>query len=249
MYRQGVHGVPPENSVGLVAQRLTSIGCKGIPALRCQPFLALGMLAYGRFSGSWRCCCGRSSVTGRTWLPRIWRFPENQAPRFLLRDRDAIYSPAFADRVEHMGIDEVFTAHRCPWQNPFVERLIGSIRRECLDYVIVWNEDHLRRILMAYSDYYREAQCHLSLEHDAPIPRAVEPPSQGRIVSVVDGRRIARPLQESGLESEMDRPAWRVAEALPAPTCLSASAKPFRRRSELQSNTSSRSLRWRWRGC
>ena len=83
-----------------------------------------------------------------------------------------------------MGINEVLTAYRCPWQNPFVERLIGSIRRECLDHLLVWDEDHLRRILMAYFDYYHEARCHLSLERNAPIPRAIEPSSQGRVVSI-----------------------------------------------------------------
>ena len=111
-------------------------------------------------------------------------FPENQAPRFLLRDRDAIYSPVFADRVEHMGIDEVLTAHRCPWQNPFVERLIGSIRRECLDHLIVLNEAHLRRILTEYFEYYHQARAHLSLDRNAPVPRAVEPPIQGRVISI-----------------------------------------------------------------
>ena len=74
-----------------------------------------------------------------------------------------------------MGIDEVLTAHRCSWQNPFVERLISSIRRECLDHLIVWNEDHLRPILTEYFDYYHEARCHLLLARNAPIPRAVEP--------------------------------------------------------------------------
>ena len=83
-----------------------------------------------------------------------------------------------------MGIDEVLTAHRCPWQNPFVERLISSIRRECLDHLIVLNEAHLQRILAEYFEYYHEARCHLSLARNAPIPRAVEPPGLGRVVSL-----------------------------------------------------------------
>ena len=68
--------------------------------------------------------------------------------------------------------------------NPFVERLIGSIRRECLDHLIVWNEEHLRRVLSEYFDYYHKARCHLSLARNTPIPRAVEPPSLGPVVSI-----------------------------------------------------------------
>ncbi len=80
-------------------------------------------------------------------------FPEDHAPRFLIRDRDSIYGAFFRRRVKHMGIEEVVIAYRSPWQNPFVERLIGSMRRECLNHVIVLNERHLLRILRAYFDY------------------------------------------------------------------------------------------------
>jgi putative transposase len=74
-------------------------------------------------------------------------FPWDQAPRFVLRDRDAIYGRDFAAMTRDMGMEEVLTAPRSPWQNPFAERLAGSIRRECLDHVIVWNERSLRRTL------------------------------------------------------------------------------------------------------
>jgi putative transposase len=110
-------------------------------------------------------------------------FPFEEAPRFLLRDRDRIYGQSFRDRVEHMGIEEVRIAFRSPWQSPYVERLIGSIRRECLDYVIVFNEKHLRRVLAEYFDYYHEARAHLSLERNSPIPRVVCPPAQGKVVA------------------------------------------------------------------
>jgi len=73
---------------------------------------------------------------------------------------------------------------RSPWQNPYVERLIGSIRRECLDHVIVLNEQHLRRILRRYFDYYHRSRCHLSLEGDAPEPRAVQGPELGRVIEL-----------------------------------------------------------------
>jgi putative transposase len=81
-----------------------------------------------------------------------------------------------------MGIEQVLSAPRSPWQNPFVERLIGTLRRDCLDHVIVLNERHLRRILARYLDYYHRWRTHLSLRMDAPSPRAVHPPDRGRVV-------------------------------------------------------------------
>ena len=83
-----------------------------------------------------------------------------------------------------MGIEELVTGHRSLWQNPYVERLIGSIRRGCLDHVIVLSEEHLRRILASYFDYYHTSRCHLSLDRNAPIEREVEPPSKGQVVGV-----------------------------------------------------------------
>jgi transposase InsO family protein len=84
-------------------------------------------------------------------------FPWQQVPRYLLRDRDAIYGRDFAALTQDMGMEEVVTAPRAPWQNPYVERLVGSIRRECLDHVIVWNQPALRRILRSYFAYYNYA--------------------------------------------------------------------------------------------
>ncbi len=95
-------------------------------------------------------------------------FPWESAPRYLLRDRDSIFGGLFRSRVRGMGIEEVLIAYRSPWQNPFVERLIGSIRRECLDHVIVLGEKHLRRILGEYFRYYHRSRTHLSLEKDSP---------------------------------------------------------------------------------
>ena len=111
-------------------------------------------------------------------------FPYEEAPRFLLRDRDGIYGKYFKERVEGMGIEEVLIAPRAPWQNPFCERLVGSIRRECLDHMIVLNEDHLRRILRSYFQYYHDARAHLSLERNSPVPREVEPASRGKVISI-----------------------------------------------------------------
>jgi putative transposase len=111
-------------------------------------------------------------------------FPDDSAPAYLLRDRDAVYRDTFRQRVKGMGIGEVLTAPRSPWQNPFAERLIGSIRRECLDHVVVFGEWHLRRILTAYFAYYHRARTHLSLDKDAPDGRPIEPPALGAIVPV-----------------------------------------------------------------
>ncbi len=109
-------------------------------------------------------------------------FPWDTAPRYLLRDRDGIYGHEFTSRVDHMGIKEVKTAPRSPWQNPYVERLIGTLRRDCVDHVVVFNENHLRRILRDYLAYYHSCRTHLSLEKDSPEPRKAESPDQGKIV-------------------------------------------------------------------
>ena len=107
-----------------------------------------------------------------------------EAPKYLIRDRDAIFGGALVALTKSMGIEEVVTAPRSPWQNPYVERLIGSIRRECLDHVIVWNETSLRRILRSYFHYYEKSRTHLALAKDAPEPRAVDRPENGRIVAI-----------------------------------------------------------------
>jgi len=111
-------------------------------------------------------------------------FPWDEAPSLLLRDRDSICGEFFQRRIKNMGIKQVVTAARSPWQNPFVERLIGSIRRECLDHVIVMNEKHLRRILAAYFIYYHRWRVHQSLEMDCPEHRNVHMLDRGRVVEI-----------------------------------------------------------------
>jgi putative transposase len=111
----------------------------------------------------------------------IEAFPWDTAPRYLLRDRDAIFGISFRRRVESMVIHQVLSAPRSPWQNPYFERLIGSIRRDCLDHVIVLSECHLRRTLNAYFDYYHRWRTHLSLDMDCPDPRPVHLPNRGTV--------------------------------------------------------------------
>jgi transposase InsO family protein len=103
----------------------------------------------------------------------IEAFPEDRAPRFMVRDRDGIYGDSFTSRVEGMGIEEIHIAPRSPWQNCSVERVIGSVRRECLNHVIVFNDNHLRRLLRNYFRYYHD-RTHLSLNKDAPECRAIQ---------------------------------------------------------------------------
>jgi putative transposase len=103
----------------------------------------------------------------------IQTFPEDAAPRYLIRDRDKVDGDAFRERVIGMGVEEVLTAPQSPWQSPFVERLIGSIRRECLDHVIVMGERHLRKTLKSYFQYYHCSRTHMSLGKDGPEPRSI----------------------------------------------------------------------------
>ena len=117
------------------------------------------------------------------WLARqiTEAFPWNQTPRYLIRDRDRAYGAVVTQRLRAMGIRDRPIAPRSPWQNGYVERVIGSIRRECLDHVIVFGEAHLRRILAAYAAYYNEIRTHLALDKDAPMSRPVQ--SIGRIAA------------------------------------------------------------------
>ena len=110
-------------------------------------------------------------------------FPWDTAPEYLLRDRDKKYGKEFVRRVESLGIKQVLIATRSPWQNPYVERVIGSIRRECVDHVIIFNERHLRRVLRDYVTYYHNSRTHLGLEKDCPEPRSIEHPDSGPIHS------------------------------------------------------------------
>ncbi len=129
------------------------------------------------------------SVTAQptaSWVAQQIReaFPWDTGPRHLIRDRDGIYGATFRATVAAMGIEDVVTAPRSPWQNPYVERVIGSIRRECLNHVIVLNEHHLRQILSSYLDYYHRSRTHLSLAKDCPEPRSERPPGPGKIVAL-----------------------------------------------------------------
>jgi putative transposase len=124
-------------------------------------------------------------------------FPEDAAPRYLIHDRDHAFV-ALASTASGMGIQELLTAPRSPWQNGYAERVIGSIRRECLDHVIVVNETGLSRVLSRYLAYYHQSRTHLSLAKDTPQPRPVAPPTLGQVVAIP---------QVGGLHHRYDRRA------------------------------------------
>jgi putative transposase len=112
-------------------------------------------------------------------------FPGDGAElRYLLRDRDGAYGDDFRRVLRAIGIREILTAPQSPWQNPYAERVIGSIRRECLDHLIILGERHLRSVLKSYVNYYNVSRPHLSLARNAPVPRTIEPPPLGAVLAV-----------------------------------------------------------------
>jgi putative transposase len=165
------------------AQQLASIDFFTVPTIRFQILYVFLVLAHDRRR------ILHFNVTAHPtaeWTGQQLReaFPFDQLPRYLLRDRDAIFGDAFRAQVRDMGILEVLSTPRSPWQRAYVERVIGSIRRECLDHVIVLHETSLRRVLGSYFDYYHRSRTHLSLSKDSPEPRSIQPPDMGPVVAV-----------------------------------------------------------------
>ena len=109
---------------------------------------------------------------------------DGKSPRYLIRDRDGVYGLAFRDRLKALDIEEVVIAPHSPWQHPYAERVIGTLRRECLDHVVILGETHLRRIVRRYVKYYHGARTHLALDKDAPQPRSVQPPDRGTVIEI-----------------------------------------------------------------
>ena len=165
------------------AQQLVSIDFFTVPTIRFRVLYVFLVLAHDRRR------IFHFNVTAHPtaeWTGQQLReaFPFDQLPRYLLRDRDRIFGDDFREQVRDMGICEVLSAPRSPWQRAYVERVIGSIRRECLDHVIVFNENSLRRTLHSYFDYYHRSRTHLSLGKDSPEPRGIQPPELGSVVAV-----------------------------------------------------------------
>ena len=151
---------------------IASIDLFVVPTISFRLLYGLLILRHGRRQILWM---GVTAHPTAEWIARQlteacgW----NYAPRYLIRDRHRAYGESFTRRLRAMGIRDRPTAPRSPWQNGHTERLIGSIRRECLDHVVVFGERHLRHVLLSYMQYYNDVRTHLSLKKDAPIPRAV----------------------------------------------------------------------------
>ena len=165
------------------AQQLVSIDFFTVPTIRFQVLYVFLVLAHDRRR---IVHCNVTAHPSAEWTGQQLReaFPFDQLPRYLLRDRDAIFGDDFRGQVRDMGIQEVLCAPRSPWQSAYVERVIGSIRRECLDHVIVFHESSLRRTLASYFDYYHRSRTHLSLGKDSPEPRPIQPLPMGSVVAV-----------------------------------------------------------------
>src|SRR6202171_375094 len=164
-------------------QQLVSIDFFTVPTIRFQVLYVFLVLAHDRRR------ILHFNVTAHPtaeWTGQQLReaFPFAPLPRYLLRDRDAIFGNHFREQVRDMGICEVLSTPRSPWQRSYVERVIGSIRRECLDHVIVFRENSLRRTLNSYFDYYHRSRTYLSLGKDSPEPRAIQPPGIGSVVAL-----------------------------------------------------------------
>jgi transposase InsO family protein len=153
-----------------------------VPTARCRLLFVLLILAHERRR------VVHIAVTDHptaAWTAQPLReaFPWDEAPRYLVHDRDTAFH-AWATTATSIGIAEIVTAVRSPWQNAYAERLIGSIRRECLDHIIISNERGLRRVLNAYVEYYLKSRTHLSLSKDAPVSRPVKSQNDGEIVEI-----------------------------------------------------------------
>jgi putative transposase len=165
------------------SKQLVAIDFFTVPTMRFQVLYVFLVLAHDR-----RRILHFSVTTHATaeWTARqlLEAFPWDHAPRYLLRDRDSAYGREFSEMAKSFGIQEVLTAPQSPWQNAYLERLIGSIRRECLDHVMVLNELGLRQVLKSYFAYYEQSRTHLSLGKDAPISRPIQSPAMGRVVEI-----------------------------------------------------------------
>lgn len=152
-----------------------------VPSLTFERLFALLVLGHGRRQLLWFEV--RRHPTAE-WLARqiTEAFPWESAPRYLIRDNDGAYGQVFVRRLRAMGIRDRPISPSSPWQNGYVERLIGSVRRECLDHVLVFGEAHLRRILASYATYYNRVRTHLALDKNVPLDRTIE--RSGNIVAI-----------------------------------------------------------------
>jgi putative transposase len=178
-------------------RQLVSVDFFAVPTIRFQILYVFLVLAHERRR------ILHFNVTAHPtaeWTAQQLRnaFPWDSAPHYLLRDRDRVFGHEFARQVQDMGIEQVLSAPRSPWQRAYVERIIGTIRRECLDHVIIFSEAALYRQVKSFAEYYHRSRTHLSLSKDSPESRVVQPPELGQIVAI---------QQVGGLHHRYDRRA------------------------------------------
>ena len=163
------------------AQAIAAIDLCVVPTLTFERLFAFLVLGHGRRQLLWFEVTRHPTAE---WLARqiTEAFPWASAPTYLVRDNDRAYGHTFTSRVRAMGIRDRPTSPGSPWQNPYVERLIGTVRRECLDRMLIFGESHLRQILSSYAEYYNQVRTHLALGKDTPLGRAVQ--RSGAIVAI-----------------------------------------------------------------
>jgi transposase InsO family protein len=168
------------------AQGVAAMDLFVVPALSLDPLYAFVIVRLDRRDLVWINVTAHPTAE---WVARqiTEAFPWNEAPRYMIRDRDCIYGPVVTRRLRAMGIRDKPIAPASPWQNGVVERLIGSIRRESVDHVIVLGEAHLRRILKSYARYYNDMRTHLALDKDAPVSRPVQRTGFVRSLAILGG--------------------------------------------------------------
>jgi len=155
------------------AHAIAAIDLCVVPTLTFERLFAFLVLGHGRRQLLWFAVTRHPTAE---WLAQqmVEAFPWGTAPTYLIRDNDVSYGQIFKGRLRSMGIRDRPISPRSPWQNAYVERLIGTLRRDCLDHVLIFGERHLRRVLTAYSIYYNETRTHLGLDKDTPLPRAAQ---------------------------------------------------------------------------
>ena len=173
------------------AKDLVSLDFFTVATVRFEILFVLIILAHDR-RRIWHFNITAHPTAAWTAQQVVEAFPWDSAPRHFLRDRDGVYGVDFRRRVAAMGIEEVLTAPQSPWQSPYVERVIGSIRRECLDNVVVLHERHLHRLLTAYFAHYHRWRCHQALAMDCPAPRPIQPCEQGAVIEVREAGGLYR---------------------------------------------------------
>jgi transposase InsO family protein len=163
------------------SEAIAAIDLCVVPTLTFECLFAFLVVGHGRRQLLWFAVTRHPSAE---WLAQqiVEAFPWDEAPTYLVRDNDRAYGQAFTNRIRTMGIRDRPISPRSPWQNAYVERLIGTLRRECLDHVLIYGERHLRRILTLYSLYYNETRTHLGLGKDTPLRRSVQ--RSGTIVTI-----------------------------------------------------------------